>query len=132
MQASLAGARCQRAGKRHDHRIQATPVHLTAADDGLLGDDPARYEFRFSGRLGPTLLTAFPALVPREQGTETVLAGLLPDAAALYRVLAEMEVFGLDLLQAKDPAAGGVRVNRRDLRAQRAGESMRPTMRSAS
>lgn len=74
-----------------------------------MGDDPALYQFRVSGHLGPTLLTAFPALVPRQQGAETVLTGLLPDAAALYGILAEMEAFGLDLLELRKlppPAAG--------------------------
>jgi hypothetical protein len=66
-----------------------------------MGDDPALYQFRVSGHLGPTLLTAFPALVPRQQGAETVLTGLLPDAAALYGILAEMEAFGLDLLEVR-------------------------------
>lgn len=36
-----------------------------------------------------------------------MLTGLLPDAAALYGVLAEMEAFGLDLLEVRKilPAA---------------------------
>jgi hypothetical protein len=78
-----------------------TPVHLKTPDDGRMGDDPAVYQFRVSGHLGPILLMAFPALEPRQQGTETVLTGLLPDAAALYGVLAEMEAFGLDLLEVR-------------------------------
>ena len=64
-----------------------------------MGDDPFLYQFRVNGHLGPTLLTAFPALVPRQQGAETVLTGLLPDVAALYGVLAEFEALGLDLLE---------------------------------
>jgi monoterpene epsilon-lactone hydrolase len=84
------------------------PVHLAARHHGPMGDDPALYQFRVSGHLGPTLLTAFPALVPRQQGAETVLTGLLPDAAALYGILAEMEAFGLDLLEVRKlpPPAG--------------------------
>jgi monoterpene epsilon-lactone hydrolase len=66
-----------------------------------MGDDPVRYEFRVHGHLGPTLLTAFPALVSHQQGAETVLTGLLPDAAALYGVLAEIEALGLDLLEVR-------------------------------
>jgi epsilon-lactone hydrolase len=66
-----------------------------------MGDDPVLYEFRVNGHLGPTLLTAFPALVSQCQGTETVLTGLLPDAAALYGVLAEIEGPGLDLLEVR-------------------------------
>ena len=66
-----------------------------------MGDDPMWYQFRVNGHLGPTLLTAFPALVPRHQGAETVLTGLLPDVAALYGVLAEFETLGLDLLEVR-------------------------------
>ena len=55
------------------------PVHLTARDHEPMGDDPVLYQIRVSGYFGPTLLTAFPALVPQQQGAETVLTGLLPD-----------------------------------------------------
>ncbi len=74
-------------------------AHLAAPDDGFMGDDPVLYQIRVSGHLGPTLLTAFPAFVAQQQGAETVLTGLLPDAAALYGVLAEVEALGLDLLE---------------------------------
>ena len=77
------------------------PFHLMAPDHEPMGDDPVLYQIRVSGHLGPTLLTAFPALTPRQQGTETVLTGLLPDAAALYGVLAEIEALGLDLLEVR-------------------------------
>ena len=76
-------------------------AHLTTPDHESMGDDPAQYQIRVSGHLGPTLLMAFPALVPQQQGAETVLTGLLPDAAALYGVLAEIEVLGLDLLEVR-------------------------------
>jgi epsilon-lactone hydrolase len=68
---------------------------------GIMGDDSVLYQFRVNGHLGPTLLTAFPALVSRQQGAETVLTGLLPDVAALYGVLAELESLGLDLLEVR-------------------------------
>lgn len=77
------------------------PAHLADPEDEHMGDDPALYQIRVSGHLGPTLLTAFPAFVPQQQGTETVLTGLLPDAAALYGVLAEVEALGLDLLEVR-------------------------------
>jgi hypothetical protein len=66
-----------------------------------MDDDPVLYQIRVNGHLGPILLTAFPALVPQQQGCETVLTGLLPDAAALYGVLAEIEALGLDLLEVR-------------------------------
>jgi hypothetical protein len=77
------------------------PVHPTAPDHGAMGDDPVLYQIRVNGHLGPTLLTAFPALVSRQQGAETVLTGLLPDVAALYGVLAQVEALGLDLLEVR-------------------------------
>jgi hypothetical protein len=72
-----------------------------------MGDDPVLYQIRVDGHLGPTLLTAFPALVPQQQGAETVLTGLLPDTAALYGVLAEIEALGLDLLEVRKLGSGG-------------------------
>ena len=66
-----------------------------------MGDDPVLYQIRVNGHLGPTLLTAFPTLAPQQEGTDTVLTGLLPDAAALYGVLAEIEALGLDLLEVR-------------------------------
>ena len=59
---------------------------------------PARYAIRIHGHLGATVLSAFPAMVPRWQGADTVLTGLL-DRSALYGVLAEIEALGLDLLE---------------------------------
>jgi hypothetical protein len=61
---------------------------------------PALYAIRIKGELGPTALTAFPALVPRRLGTDTVLTGLL-DRSALFGVLAEVESLGLDLLEVR-------------------------------
>lgn len=78
-----------------------TPVHLITLENEPMGDEPVLYQIRVNGHLGPTLLMAFPALVPQQQGAETVLTGLLPDAAALYGVLAEVEALGLDLLEVR-------------------------------
>ncbi|HEY1571156.1 MAG TPA: hypothetical protein VGG05_07430 [Pseudonocardiaceae bacterium] len=59
---------------------------------------PAPYLIRINGRLGATVLSAFPALAPRQDGAHTVLTGLL-DRSALYGVLADIEALGLDLLE---------------------------------
>jgi monoterpene epsilon-lactone hydrolase len=76
------------------------PVHRATTHHGATGDDdPALYQIRVNGHLSPTLLAAFPALIPQHRGTETVLTGLLPDSAALCGVLAELEALGLDLLE---------------------------------
>jgi len=60
-----------------------------------------RYEIRVRGLMGATLLTAFPALHVEAQGGETVLVGELPDQAALYGVLAQLEALGLELLEVR-------------------------------
>ena len=62
---------------------------------------PQRYRIRVRGRLGPTMRCAFPALQARASGGDTLLTGPLPDRAALYGVLAEIEVLGLELLEVR-------------------------------
>ena len=61
---------------------------------------PALYAIRINGHLGATVLSAFPAMVPRQHGADTVLTGLL-DQSALYGVLAEVEALGLDLVEVR-------------------------------
>ena len=60
---------------------------------------PARYEIRIRGHLGETLLTAFPTLHAEANAGETRLSGALPDEAALYGVLAQIEALGLVLVE---------------------------------
>jgi hypothetical protein len=62
---------------------------------------PHRYCIRVRGRLGETMRSAFPTLQPRASGGDTVLTGPLPDRAALYGVLAEIEALGLELLEVR-------------------------------
>jgi hypothetical protein len=62
---------------------------------------PYRYRIRVRGRLGATICCAFPALQARASGGDTVLTGPLPDRAALYGVLAEIEALGLELLEVR-------------------------------
>jgi len=73
-------------------------AHLPALDHGRMDPAPAPYVIRIDGHLGATMLSAFPALAPRQHGAHTVLTGLL-DRSALYGVLAEIEALGLDLLE---------------------------------
>jgi hypothetical protein len=73
-------------------------IHLPALDHGFMGPAPVLYAIRIHGHLGATVLSAFPALVPRHHGADTVLTGLL-DRSALYGVLAEVEALGLDLAE---------------------------------
>ena len=71
--------------------------------------DPAAapYVIRIKGRLGVTVLSAFPELAPQHHGAYTELTGLL-DQSALYGVLAQIEALGLDLLEIRKltPGAG--------------------------
>jgi hypothetical protein len=57
------------------------------------------YAIRIRGRLGATALSAFPAMVPEVEDSETVLTGFLEDRSALYGVLAQIEALGLELLE---------------------------------
>lgn len=59
------------------------------------------YEIHLRGLLGETLLGAFPGLHARAYGTKTVLAGALPDQAALFGVLSSIEALGLELLEVR-------------------------------
>ena len=65
------------------------------------GPRPQQYEIWVRGRLGETLRSAFPALRAQPRGGDTVLTGVLPDQAALYGVLAEIEALGLELLEVR-------------------------------
>ena len=73
-------------------------AHLPAPDHSRMDPALARYMIRINGHLGATMLTAFPALAPQQNGAHTVLTGVL-DRSALYGVLAVIEALGLDLLE---------------------------------
>ena len=60
--------------------------------------DAGLYEIRVRGVLGQTLLSAFPTFAARAQDGITVLSGSLPDQAALFGVLDQVECLGLELL----------------------------------
>jgi hypothetical protein len=60
-----------------------------------------RYRICVRGRLGETIRSAFPALQAQASGGDTVLTGPLPDRAALYGVLAQLEALGLELLEVR-------------------------------
>ena len=74
--------------------------HLAGFEDDGMDPVPALYAIRINGHLGAAVLSAFPALVPRRHGAQTVLTGLL-DRSALYGVLAQLEALGLDLLEVR-------------------------------
>jgi hypothetical protein len=57
------------------------------------------YEIRVRGHLGVTMRRAFPGLRAGTSGGDTVLRGAIADQAALHGVLAQIEAFGLELLE---------------------------------
>ena len=59
------------------------------------------YEIRIRGVIGETSLAAFPGLRARAHQGETVLSGALPDQAALYGVLGQIEALGLELIEVR-------------------------------
>ena len=61
----------------------------------------AYYEIRVRGLPSETKLGAFPDLRAKAEGAETVLAGELPDQAALFGVLAQVGTLGLELLEVR-------------------------------
>jgi hypothetical protein len=65
------------------------------------GSQRRQYEIWVRGHLGETMRSAFPALRAEQRGSDTVLAGALPDQAALHGVLAEIEALGLELLEVR-------------------------------
>lgn len=84
-----------------DHLIGAMCRHPPATDPpGMdMEAEPGWCQFRIRGELARSLLAAFPYLHAEVNGSETVLAGPLPDQAALHGVLAQFEALGLELLE---------------------------------
>ena len=69
---------------------------------GAPADRPSyRYRISVRGRIGETIRSAFPALQAQASGDDTVLTGPLPDRAALYGLLAQLEALGLELLEVR-------------------------------
>ena len=67
-----------------------------------------RYQIRVRGGVGRTIRAAFPTLRAQAQGQDTVLTGTLPDQAALYGALAQLEALGLELLEVRRESPDGV------------------------
>jgi hypothetical protein len=66
---------------------------------------PELYEILVRGRLGPTLLEAFPDLSAHRRGKDTVLIGRLPDRSALYGVIHQLDALGLELAEVRRQSA---------------------------
>jgi hypothetical protein len=67
-----------------------------------------QYMIRIKGRVGATVLSAFPTMASEVRGGETVLTGSLADPSAVYGVLAQIEALGLELIELRQlgPSAG--------------------------
>ena len=68
-----------------------------------------RCEIRVPGPIGPTILQAFPALTAHRDGADTLLDGWLPDQAAVWGVLHQLESLGLELLEVRSSPPARVR-----------------------
>jgi hypothetical protein len=56
------------------------------------------YSIRVRGHFGATMRAAFPEMVMELRGTDCLLTGVLPDRAALFGLLAEIENLSLELV----------------------------------
>jgi hypothetical protein len=97
------GTRAGLAGHdRFSHHSCDAPS-LALGQAATVQDSPraAPYEIRVRGHLGEMLIGAFPGLQVHAESGVTVLKGYVPDQAALYGVLAELEDLGLELLEVR-------------------------------
>jgi hypothetical protein len=67
---------------------------------------PARYEIRVDGVLDDRWADWFGGLRVSSDGTQTVIAGLLPDQSALHGLLARVRDLGLCLISVRQLDAG--------------------------
>ena len=69
--------------------------------NGEARDQPAMvYRVRLRGHLGAATLRAFPDLRAETRGHDTLLHGVM-DQAALYGMLARVEALGLELIEVR-------------------------------
>lgn len=88
------------------HRILASRAHQVGLHDHPVAAPPGWYTIRIRGRLGATVLSAFPTMESELTGSETVLTGLLEDRSAVFGVLAQIEALGLELLELRQIRPG--------------------------
>jgi len=74
------------------------PAHHEGLEHGVMNALPVRYTIRVDGHLGATALCICPELTVEYQATQTVLTGLL-DRSAVYGLLSQFEMLGLDLIE---------------------------------
>ena len=83
--------------------MRAMPAHSLRRDAIAMDDktNGALYEIRVNGDVGRSLLSAFPGLTGQADHGVTVLTGSLPDQAALFGVLDQVQSLGLELLDVR-------------------------------
>ena len=74
---------------------------------------PARYEIRVNGVLDDRWADWFGGLQVSWDGTQTVIAGLVPDQSALHGLLAKVRDLGLTLISVRRLDAGDAGDNAR-------------------
>jgi hypothetical protein len=77
-------------------RVQQIGAQIDPMNDRA---QPPRYEIRVRGRLGETLLSAFPTLQVDACDGDTVLPGALPDRAPPHACLQTSRRLSLELLE---------------------------------
>jgi hypothetical protein len=83
-----------------------SPAHHVGLQHDRVATPPGLYAIRIKGRLGATVLSAFPTMVSELKGADTVLTGCLEDRSAVFGVVAQIEALGLELLELRQIAAG--------------------------
>ena len=88
------------------HPADADSDRMAANERAAPGSKLPRYEIRVRGRIGPTMMQAFPTLAISRSGQDTLLTGSFPDQSALYGVIHQLEALGLQLLEIRRPDCG--------------------------
>jgi hypothetical protein len=81
------------------------PTRYVELQDDRVATQPGLYAIRIKGRLGPTALSAFPAMGSEVERGNTVLTGQLEDPSAVFGVIWQIEVLGLELLELRQLGA---------------------------
>jgi hypothetical protein len=76
------------------------PPHQRLAQDSNVQERELRlFSIRIRGHLGAATLAAFPEMVSQQRGSDCVLTGVVADHSALYGILAQIEMLGLELVE---------------------------------
>lgn len=68
-------------------------------NSGVVEQELMLYSIRIHGHLEATTLDAFPNMVSQQRGDDCVLTGVLADHSALFGILAQIEILGLELVE---------------------------------